>query len=499
MNLRPSAFFACTLAFVLTACPTPAPNTDGGAGGGNDSGNPMPEETCSGGCGPNQVCDAKPQADGGPARRVCVEACAANGGTPCTGGKICAKGADGKFSCQATVTQCNGNTCEPGQVACIGSACSCLPTNRAAKDSCSVEGKWCVGSACVPPKALQNCVPGTGAACPTGQLCSPVFCSSAKRAAGTCDPGEYVCSKQCGMLGGVCDRGDLCFGSDGCLPSTFAQDQECMQLITLADGGSQRLTVPVSNKCLLKDTNGNPTEPSPTGNCTYQMLGFYDQGNVPFATCRPPGTAALGATCKQDYAPSAIATSCNSGMECALTRGGDQGVCLKMCNAAPTYPGFSPTPACDQDESCTNIYRLTDMNAVLGVCMKKCNVFDPVKSVCSPVGSAPASCVPTPADGKAAISTDGSGVCVPQQQTLAQVGMPCATQDSFKGATCASGQVCAALNLNEAPVCNEVCDTDCGNATPPARCATEPHANCAAGKKCTKVTSTSGATLGFCL
>ncbi len=446
----------------------------------SDGGNPNPEDKCSGGCSVNQRCDT--------VRRVCVDAC---GG--CDAG-VCLKNATTMaFECITPATQCLGSACEAGQIACFGGACTCLQTNRAAEDSCAPQSKWCSNGNCVPPKRYQECKPG-GTACPTGHLCSPVFNRS-----NTCNPGETpcICTKQCTGPGQTCDTGEGC-SNDGCLPVSLFQDQECMQQVTEFDGGTRRLTVPVGNACLMKDGSGNPTEALPSGNCSYAFLGFYDQPNYPIANCRPAGSAGLGATCKQDFGPGKVATICNTRLECALTRGGDQGVCLTMCNAAPAFPGFTPTPACAADEACANIYRLEDQNAVLGVCMKKCNVFDPAKSVCANIGSAPASCVPTTADGRFVISVDGSGVCIPQQVTTVAEGMPCNEQDSFKGAVCGNAQVCTSPNVTAPPVCYATCDTSCNGPNPPMRCAGAPNALCKGGKTCSQVTSTTGAILGFC-
>jgi hypothetical protein len=397
------------------------------------------------------------------------------------------KAPSGSFQCIVPVTECSGAPCEAGQIACMAGACTCLGTTHAAQDSCAPQGQWCSGANCNAPQRYQQCQPGLSP-CPTGHTCLPVFGVDLN-----------VCTKQCGPpTGGTCDKGELCFTNDGCLPSSFAQDMECMQQYKNDAGMDVRLTVPVGNRCLMKDNNGVPTELTPSGNCNYVLFSFYDRGFYPVATCRPAGAALLGGTCKQDFSTTAGATQCGTGLECALTRGGDQGVCLPACNAAPTFPGFNPTPACGADEACTNIYRLEDVNAVLGVCMKKCNVFDPLKNVCANVGTAPASCVPTTPDGKFSVSTDGSGVCIPQQVTTATAGQPCAEQDSFKGATCASSQICASLDVNSPSTCYEVCDTACDGAAPPARCATEPSASCTGGKKCTRITSTSGAIMGFC-
>ncbi len=488
MNLRISAVLASVLALVLCACPPAKPVTDGGEDPKLDGGNPNLEDKCSGGCSANQRCDT--------AKRICVDACAPEGQTVggCDAGVCIKDPITMAFSCVNVVTTCVGNACEAGQIACIAGQCACLSTNKAAADSCAPNSKWCVDGNCVPPKRFQQCKPG-GTPCPTGHLCSPVF---SRKTPGTCEAGETpcICTKECASPND-CDRGEGC-STDGCLPASLFRDQECGQQVMQPDGGLTKLTVPVGNKCLIKDGMGQPTEAVPTGNCSYAFLGFYDDPHYSVANCRPPGPATLGQACKQDFSLGAIATTCSTGLECALTRGGDQGVCVKACNAAPTYPGFSPQPACGSDEACANLYRLEDSNAVLGGCMKKCNVFDPTKNVCANVGASVASCVPTTADGKFVVSVDGSGVCIPQRVPIVAEGMPCVEQDSFKGATCGSSQVCASLSVSAVPTCYATCDTSCNDAVPPARCATEPNARCQGGKKCNQVTSTTGAILGFC-
>ena len=87
---------------------------------------------------------------------------------------------------------------------------------------------------------------------------------------------------------------------------------------------------------------------------------------------------------------------------------------------------------------------------------------------------------------------------MPQNATVAALDMPCDTMDPFKGAACNTNQVCATLDPTQPATCHAVCDTACSLASPPARCATEANATCASGKTCKKVTSTSGAILGFC-
>lgn len=486
MSLCRLSTFAA-LVFALTACPVPNPTPDA-----NNTGfvpeNPGSRDACSGGCAGNQVCDT--------ARRTCVDAC---GG--CDAG-TCVKVSEGVFQCRESAVTCSGNLCEPGQVACLGGACSCLSSLSGALDTCQVAGKWCNGKVCGNPKSLEQCTPGsTTATCPTGFACQAVF-------------GENlaICTKVC-MNNNQCERGEFC-SSVGCLPSGLFGDQECNQNIPAADGGWERddagtalrLTVPVSNTCLLKDGDGVPTEGpgKGTGNCTYAVFKFWNDGVYPFETCRPPGNATEGQPCKDDYSGGALATQCATGLQCAKTKGNGEGVCMRMCNAQPPAFGFTPQPACNTDEACVNMLRYTDpnSNAVLGVCMKKCNVFDAMKNTCGAVGTTPSSCVPTEASGELVVSPSGDGICIPQQASVAQLGAECGESDSFRGAACSSAQLCTSLSADQNATCTAVCDLDCNPAdggTGPARCATEPSARCATGKTCRRVTTTTGSRVGFCL
>ena len=177
---------------------------------------------------------------------------------------------------------------------------------------------------------------------------------------------------------------------------------------------------------------------------------------------------------------------------------------MKTCNALPpsvTYP--SPQPTCAMGESCVNLYRREDVNrdgALLGVCAKSCNIYDPARATCAPYGTVPAVCVPTNADGRVVVSSDGTGVCVPQRTAVAQLGMPCDQSDPFKGASCGSGQICPPEGFDTAAVCTQLCDTSCtpGDAGIPPRCATQTSATCPAGKSCRAVTTTTGSRVGFC-
>jgi hypothetical protein len=475
------------LSLLLTACPTPTPTPDAN-NVDFDGGNPPPRDACSGGCASNQVCDT--------ARRTCVDAC---GG--CDAG-TCVKVMEGVFQCRETAVSCSGNLCEPGQVACLGGDCACLSSISGALDTCQAAGKWCNGRNCANPRSLQQCTPGdTTSPCPTGHSCQPVFGDDLA-----------ICTKNC-MDDNACGRGEAC-SSVGCLPLGLFNGGECNQTKPAADGGFERddagtpirLTVTVGNTCLLKNGMGVPTEPEGkgTGNCTYAIFQFWNDGFYPFDTCRPPGNATEGQPCRDDYSSTSVATQCSSGLQCAKVKGGDDGVCMRMCNAQPPAFGFPPQPECNMGEACVNSLRYQDpnSNAVLGVCMNRCNVFDPMKATCANVGTSPASCVPTEASGELLVSLNGDGICVPQRPQVAALGQPCNETDPFKGAACASGQLCTSLNADEAAVCTALCDLDCNptdGGTGPARCATEPNARCGSGKSCRRVTTTTGARVGFCL
>lgn len=488
MSLRSlSAVSIAALALVLSACPQPPSKPDANEVG-IDASNPPPRAACSGGCSANQVCNTE--------TKTCVDAC---GG--CDGG-TCVKVMEGVFQCRPNAVECNGNLCEAGQVACLGGACACLSSLSGALDTCQAEGRWCSGRVCANPRALQQCRPGDLAAgCPSGFSCQSVF---GERLA--------ICTKTC-MDDAACQRGEFCSGV-GCLPSGLFSGQECNQTKPAADGGFERddaglplrLTVTVGNTCLLKKSDGTQNEPDGkgTGNCSYAIFQFWSDGVYPFETCRPPGLATEGQPCRDDFSAGSMATQCATGLQCTKTRGGDEGVCLRMCNAQPPALGFPPQPECGLNEACVNTLRYTDpnSNAVLGACMKKCNVFDASKNTCADVGATPSSCVPTEASGELVVTNNGEGICIPQRPTVAATGAVCAETDAFRGAACASAHLCTSLDADTAASCTAVCDLDCNPAdggTGPARCATQPSARCSGGTSCRRVTSTTGARVGFCL
>jgi hypothetical protein len=504
-------------AAVLAACPPPPPPVPDAS---VDAGpNPNPVEACSGGCAENQICDVDGGIGGTP--RTCVDAC---GG--CDAGQCRRNMATGAFSCVVPVTTCNGAACATGQSACVGSQCACLTSARFTQDTCQAASQWCRGKDCSNPKRYEECVPGSAASCPTGEGCVPLFGANAEIA---------VCLKDCNAGDNLCDVGESCFGplrtfpSRVCLPDGLRND--CSQhipldggfddagqplptdggFVQLGDGGYQLKTVPIGSTCLTRSSSNVITDSVGfgRGNCTYTPFKIWRFGFFPIDSCVGPGTAALGDRCVRDFTAGTQATRCGTGLECAYTggvsdAGVEEGVCLRTCNANPSKPGFPSLPGCGTGESCVNLYRYTDPNdnAVLGVCMKDCNVFSPMSATCQPLGATPTSCVPASPDGQLAVTLNGAGICAPQQRRIANAGDTCATIDTFRGATCANGQVCASFSFSDSPKCTPICDVSCNpgdGGTGPARCATQPNARCAAGKSCRSASSTSGSTVGFCL
>ncbi|MBI3183915.1 MAG: hypothetical protein HYZ28_17395 [Myxococcales bacterium] len=486
MSSRILAFTVGALVVCL-GCPPPPQVPDGGK---EDGGPTTGLGPCTGGCGPLQICNEE--------KHQCEDGC---GG--CDAG-VCTKNAAGQFQCVPQTTSCNGTQCAQGQAACVAGSCSCLPFTRASRDSCAAEGQVCremfnpvtsSGGACDSPQLYeecktQGCPSGNCASCAAGLICKQGFCLRPCTADAQCNRDEW-CDTQSGA----------------CWPQSFFVRPDCAQRFANPDGGSENIigAVPVSNTCLLptlvQRPGQNPTvvyEPGDagTGNCTYSFFRFSNFLYTA-ANCKPPGTAARNAACKRDWSTGTQALQCGTGLECGFAAGGD-GLCLRACNATDPRGGVTPQPACGTDESCVNLYRLEDTNAVVGVCLKKCDVFSATLGTCADYGAVKASCVPTPADGRALVTADGSGVCIPQKPTVAAAGQKCAEVDSLKGAACGSALVCMASNLSELPACERPCDVECGLTPAPARCSTEPNARCLDGKSCTRVTSTSGAILGFC-
>lgn len=508
------------VASVLMACPPVLPQLDASVIVTDGGFNPAPIDACSGGCADNQICDVDGGLGGVP--RTCREAC---GG--CDAGTQCRRNvSNGEFSCVAPVTTCSGSVCGPGQTACVANECSCLVSARSTQDTCQAVNQWCRGKSCTNPKRYEQCIPGSTASCPTGEACVPLFGANGEIA---------ICLKDCTRGDNLCEIGEQCFGplrtlptSKICFPDGLLND--CSQnipldggfddagaplptdggFLTLPDGGFQLKTVPVGNTCLARSGNGTITDNPGTGrgNCTYVPFKVWRFGFFPFDTCIPPGDAREGDRCLRDFTAGTQATRCGTGLECAYTGGAsdaglDEGVCLRTCNANPSKPGFVSQPACGAGESCVNLYRYTDPNdnSVLGVCMKSCNIFNPMSAACAPLTGAQTSCVPASADGQLPITGTGDGICVPQQRRIATLGERCSDTDPFRGASCGNGQICASFSFSEPPTCTQLCDLSCSPQTgaPPARCMAQPNARCAAGKTCRRASNANGANVGYCL
>lgn len=498
----------------LLACPLPPGPQDGSDVGDGAVDVPPARNACSGGCALNQVCDED--------RRVCVDGCTA-AGSPCDAG-ICTRVGNAEsqiFTCSRQPTVCGANTCPQGQTVCRAGARSCAGTLAGRRDSCEAVGQWCAEPQCRPPQRYQECAPG-GSPCPLSHSC----------VVGVLGGNRGVCLRQC--AGDTnCDNGEFCGGVSGqnfCIASGLFNNGRCVQTL-IADGGGFVLTndagvtfdagtplaqlvlssVSVSNTCLVRGQNGVITDPPGrgTGNCSYIFWRTWQDGTLPLSTCRAPGQAALGDACRVDFARAAVATQCGTGLECAPVRGRDSnaelGVCMRMCNAnipAPFLDAGQPQPACAVGDECVNIYRYQDPNrrAVVGVCMKPCNIFS-AASTCPAVGAAQTSCLPVNSLGETITTLDGTGVCVPQRTTLAGLGQACDPVDALRGAACGSGQICIGQNDGGVALCTRLCDTSCTSVDGgplPTRCQTQPNATCAAGTVCRPTVSTSGNRVGVC-
>ena len=493
MSLRHLAVSTSLGLFLVTTAGCPSPSGPDASVWSFDAGNPSPRDACSGGCAENQRCDT--------VRHECVDGC---GGCD---GAVCVKAADGTFSCQPHAARCGETSCEAGQIACVGGACACVSALNGAGDSCGPQGKWCDGTRCVGPTRYEQCVPrSTTASCPSGYLCDRVFSGE-----------EALCVRDCSLADTLCERGERCLrlsSGYGCLPLGLFVNQDCTQNIVLPDGGLlandagvlRHVTVPVSNTCLVKDvTAAVIDEPGVgNGNCTYAIFKYWARGVAPYRTCRPGGSAKEGDICRVDYSMGSVATQCGPGLECMRARNEDQGICFRMCNANPPSGAGTSEPSCEAGEACVNLYRYSDPNnnAVVGVCLKTCNVFDAGPGGCPLVGGhIPTSCVPTSPAGDGLLTVSGEALCVPQHPDAVGPHAACAPADPFRGAACGSAQLCHAIDPTEPPTCLPVCDLDCDpvdGGAGPQRCASEPSGRCEGGTSCHRVSSSPSARVGFC-
>lgn len=490
MNFR-IASLCGALALVLTACPPD--NGNGGPDAGPDSGLTTGTGACSGGCGPNQVCDE--------ARRVCVDGC--QGG--CAVGQICVN-QSGTFTCVTPETSCNGVVCGPGQTTCIDGQCSCLPFTLAARDTCADFGKVChqpyngataSGGECEDPQIYEfcnaNCPGGNCGVCPAGQGCDDrLFGSFAICAHGCADNTQ-------------CASDEFCYPLTQTIPgfcypkSLFGEEFDCNLRRTNDAGEPELYTTFASDECLLADSNGEP-ETTPTGTCSWALFRG-DVSSYPFTYCRSPGPVPEFGACKTEQVNLNKSVTCAQNLECVPVGESGDGICLSICNAKLTPTGGPTEPSCGTGESCVNFLRFEDDNSVVGACMQNCNVFSNAANFgCGPAGSVPTSCVPTTATGTRLVTGNGSGLCIPQRANPGAEGAPCANVDPFQGATCQSGLICAQTPGQSGATCVKPCDLECvaGDAGTPARCMTEANATCGTGKTCTQVQGSS-AILGYCL
>ena len=470
------------LCVLCSACPPAVAPADAGSVDGGDGGTLA--GGCTGGCGPNQICDLK--------RHICVDPC---GG--CAAGS-CVKSDAGQYQCEVPVTACSGAVCATGQVACVFGGCSCLPFTSASEDSCAAAGRIChaayngathLGGSCDGPRRYEQCKTkecegGLCAPCPSGQTCTSGLFGDTS-----------ICAKQCPNGTSDCDRDERCeMQGHVCYPKSVFIAPDCERVTpwdggAAGDGGPARVAVGPGERCTALAEDGSPTEPAPTGNCSYSLFQLASQ-LFPIANCRPPGTAGLNETCRRDFSATTVATQCGSGLECVVGRG-NEGLCRPLCNAAAA----NGRDVCGPDEACVNFYRRTTGAAAVGACLKRCDVFAADGGAsCAAYGATVSSCVPVPSSGLQPVSLDGVGLCLPQRAVVSGAGQGCAEVDSFLGASCASGLICSAGE--RAPACERPCDLGCEASPAAARCASEANARCPEGKHCAVITS--GASLGFC-
>lgn len=485
MNFRIAALLGA-LSVVLTACPPDNNGNDGGTDGG-DGGPVIPVGGCTGGCGPNEVCDE--------AQRKCVPGC--NPG--CSAGELCVND-NGTFECITPVTSCGGNICGEGQTACVSGNCSCLPAYVSPTDTCTAQGRICPdaynpvtmnGGACEDPKLYEFCLKpeecpdGNCGTCGAGQICDDQLFNSFSH-----------CVRSC-MDGTECGPDERCFNPGVCFPFSVTADGICSKPETLADGGVIKARANATDPCLLEGQTANDT---PTGTCSW-IFFKGDTRSYAIDFCRSPGPVPEFGACKTDQMPLDLSNSCGTGLECMPVGEGNDGICLRICDARAEVRG-APT-GCNTGESCANIYRIEDFNTEVGVCLQDCSVFSTAPDYgCTALGSTPSSCVPTSPSGTQVVSTDGSGICIPQIANAAAEGQQCALTDPLEGAACQTGLVCTLIGGEANPRCVKPCDVGCipsADGGTPDRCDTEANATCGAGQECTRVTGTTGALVGYCL
>ncbi len=503
MNFRIAALFGALL-LLTTGCPDGNGNGDGGVTPEEDGGFIPPAGGCTGGCGPNQVCDE--------AARRCVSACQ----PACSLDQLCVKMGDAHV-CQPAQSSCSGTVCEPGQTACAGDTCSCLSFTEASRDTCADLGRVCgqpynavtqAGGTCENPQAWQacsrECPGGDCGSCPTGFACDE---SGFWQAFGYCNrtcEADADCSQEeiCNTNGGFCYPKSLFSPPQNTLPG-----RACFQarMIDLPDGGQQKeyFRVNPSQLCINTGQNGGTlnaaADLSPTGTCTWLKLRT-DTKFVEQATCRPPGQVQLGGTCNPEALQRTTANTCATGLECMPQGRNGQGVCMTICNAKPKPDGSPDAPLCGTGEACIDFHRVDTLDSIPGACAQTCNVFAAgANHGCNDVGGRATACVPTTARGDVALSATGNGLCLPRLPSVAAEGQACSETDPFQGAACESGLTCTRIGTEAQPRCVKPCDLECSGANPPTRCATLQGATCSGGATCTVVNAGTSNTAGFCL
>ncbi len=503
MNFRIAALFGALL-LLTTGCPGNNGNGDGGVVIEDDGGVIPPAGGCTGGCGPNQICDEN-------ARR-CVSACQ----PACPLNQLCVKQGDAHV-CEPAAVSCAGNVCETGQSACVEDTCSCLTFVEASRDTCAESGRVCPqpfnsvtgqGGACQNPGPFQicsrECPGGDCGTCPSGFACDDSgfwqgfgFCNRTCEAEADCSV-EEICNTQ----GGFCYPKSLFSPVQNTLPG-----RTCFQarMQDLPDGGQMKeyFRVNPSQLCIATSQNGgtlNAAEDlNPTGTCTWLVLQTANR-LVEQQTCRPPGAVPAGGTCNPEPMQRGTSSTCQTGLECVPQGRTGEGVCLPICNAKPLPDGSPDTPACGAGEACFDFRRIDTVDSIPGACAQTCNVFAAGPNHgCADVGGRATSCVPTTLRGDVALSATGTGLCLPQLPSVAAEGQACSETDPLRGAACESGLTCTRVGGEAQPRCVKPCDLECSGENPPARCATLSGTTCASGQTCTAVNSGAANTAGFCL
>jgi hypothetical protein len=499
MNIRIAALAGAML-LVLAGCPDGNGGDDGGVDAGEDAGLVPNPGGCTGGCGPNQVCDAE--------GRKCISAC----NPACNANQLCVKEGTA-FVCKSPETSCGGDVCEAGQPVCRGGACSCLSFSEASRDTCADLGQVCQqtynpvtqeGGSCENPGRSQSCrrdCPGGDCgSCPATTFCDETgfwlqhgFCNRLCESNADCSMEEW-----CIITSGFCYPKSI-FGN---VQNNFP-GRACYQARMNAQNVKEYFRVSPAALCILTNQNGGTLNAAedfdPKGTCSWSVY-TSDTKHTVQATCRIPGPVGVGGTCNPEALQKDPSTSCDTGLECVPHGRSGQGICAPICNARLKQDGSPGEPGCATGQACMNFHRIEHVDAIPGACLQTCNVFSTeTNHGCADLGARQTSCVPTSPRGDLRVTASGNGLCIPQLPTVAAEGQACVETDPFRGAACATGLVCTQVAGEVLSQCVRPCDLECAGATPPARCATEANATCPGGKSCVATSGTTGAVMGFCL